>query len=91
MERILANPNATGDTLHTTCPPALATPSCLADTQLATYVSSMTFSFYDQNAAATTTASLARSVEINLTMQRNAPISPLTLSNSIRVTLRNRF
>lgn len=91
MERILANPNAVGDTLQTSCPPSLATPSCPADKTLASYVSSMTFVLYDQNAATTSTPSLARSININLTMQRNAPVSPLSLNTNIRVTLRNRF
>ena len=91
MQRTLANGNATGNSLNTSCPPSLATASCRADRELATYVSSMTFILYDQDGAQTTDTSLARSININLTMQRNAPISPLSLSNSIRVTLRNRF
>lgn len=91
MERILADPNATGNSLTTTCPSSLATSSCPADPQLATYVSSMTFTLYDQNAALTTTPASARSVAITLTMQRNAPGQPLNVTNSIRVTLRNRF
>lgn len=91
MKRILANPSAAGNNLVTTCPPALATSTCPLDPQLATYVSAMTFTLYDQNATLTTTPSLARSVAIALTMQRNAPGQPLNLTNSIRVTLRNRF
>lgn len=91
MERTLANPNAAGNTTVTSCPPSLATSSCPADKTLATYVSSMDFVLYDQNAAVTTTPSAARSIQIDLTMQRNAPTSPLTLSDSMRVTLRNHF
>jgi prepilin-type N-terminal cleavage/methylation domain-containing protein len=91
MERILANQNATGNSLQTTCPSSLATPTCPADKTLATYVSSMTFVLYDQNADTTTTTSSARSINIILTMQRNAPISPLSVTSNIRVTLRNRF
>lgn len=90
-ERILANPNAAGNSLHTSCPASLATGSCRADPLLATYVSSMNFTLYDQNAAQTADPTRARSVNIALTMQRNAPISPLSLSTNIRVTLRNRF
>lgn len=90
-ERILANPDAAGNSLHTSCPANLATSSCRADPQLATYVSSMNFTLYDQNAATTTDPTQARSVYITLTMQRNAPISPLSLATNIRVTLRNRF
>jgi len=91
MKRSLANPGATGATIQTSCPLALATPSCPADVQLATYVSSMVFKLYDQDAVLTTTPSLARSVNITLTMQRNAPGNPINVTNSIRVTLRNRF
>jgi prepilin-type N-terminal cleavage/methylation domain-containing protein len=91
MERILANPSATGNRMHTSCPPASATSSCAADPQLAEYVNTMAFTLYDQNDAQTTTATAARSVKINLSMQRNAPGNPITVSNEIRVTLRNRF
>lgn len=91
MERILAHPSATGNRLKTTCPPASATPSCTADPLLAEYVNSMNFTLYDQNAAVTPTATAARSVKIDLSMQRKAPGDPITVSNSIRVTLRNRF
>lgn len=91
MERTLANPNAAGDTLVTSCPPALATSSCPADKNLADYFSSMSFTMYDQDAAQTSDPTQARSIEINLTMSRQLFGSPITLSNDIRVTLRNRF
>lgn len=90
-ERILAHPNATGNTLQTTCPASQATPTCRADVELANYVSSMTFTLYDQNAAQTSDATLARSVKISLTMQRNAPGDPLELHTNTQITLRNRF
>ncbi len=91
MERKLANPNATGNSLKTTCPSNLATNSCLADIQLATYVNTMNFTLYDQNAVQTSTPSLARSVNITLNMKRNAPGNQLNLTTNMRVTLRNRF
>ena len=90
-ERVLANPNATGNRLNTSCPASKATTSCRADPLLATYVSSMTFTLYDQDNNQTTDQTIARSIYITLVMQRNAPISPLSLSTNIRVTLRNRF
>ena len=90
-ERVLANPNATGNALNTSCPASAATTACRADPLLATYVSSMSFTLYDQDNAQTSDPTIARSVFITLTMQRNAPISPLSLSTNIRVTLRNRF
>ena len=91
MERVLANPSASGNRTNNTCPAALATSTCRADPQLASFVSGMTFTLYDQDNNQTTNPTLARSVYITLTMQRNAPISPLSLSTNIRVTLRNRF
>jgi type II secretory pathway pseudopilin PulG len=89
--RVLANPLATGNRMKTTCPPAAATTLCRADSLLAEYVNDMNFTLYDQNGATTTAATSARSVKIDLSMQRNAPGDPITVSNSIRVTLRNRF
>ena len=91
MERKLANPNASGNKLATTCPPALATTTCTADIELAKYVNAMTFTLYDQDSKTTTTASAARSVNISLNMQRNAPGQPINLTTNMRVTLRNRF
>lgn len=91
MERKLKNPSASGNTMVTSCPANLASSSCPADTQLAAYVSSMTFSMYDQDGVSTSDPTLARSIKINLTMERNAPGEPLDLNTSTRVTLRNRF
>jgi prepilin-type N-terminal cleavage/methylation domain-containing protein len=91
MRRILANPSAIGNSMVTSCPPNRATASCPADVDLADYVSSMTFNLYDQDSTLTSDPAAARSIKINLTMSRYAYSSPVTLSDSIRVTLRNRF
>ena len=91
MERKLANPNAAGNTLLTTCPVNLSSSTCPPDIQLAEYVNSMTFTLYDQNDSVTTTPADARSVKITLNMQRNAPGNPINLTTTMRVTLRNRF
>ena len=91
MERKLANPNASGNSLTTSCPDAFASISCPADIKLADYVKSMVFTLYDQDAAQTTTASAARSVNIALTMERGVPGKPINLITNMRVTLRNRF
>lgn len=90
-ERVLAHPSASGNTLKTTCPSSIASSTCPADPVLADYVSSMTFTLYDQNSSVTTVATDARSVNINLVMTRNDPGDPITYENNIRVTLRNRF
>lgn len=90
-KRNLANPSAAGNRLRTSCPAALASPSCPADVNLADYFQSMSFSLYDQDGTLTGDPALARSIGINLNMQRNVFGSILSLDNNIRVSLRNRF
>lgn len=91
MARRLAHPDASGNTMVTTCAPASATPACPADTKLAEHVSSMVFTLYDQNGAATNTATDATSVKITLDMRRDSLGEPVDLTTNMRVTLRNRF
>ena len=91
MRRSLANPNATGDSLQTSCPANFASAGCPADKDLADYVNSMVFTLYDQDAAQTTNPAQAQSVKIDLTMSRTIFGTVLTQANSIRVTLRNNF
>ncbi len=91
MERKLANPGATGNSLTTSCPPNLASSSCPSDITLASYVKSMVFTLYDQDAVQTSTAANARSVNIALIMERGVPGKPINLTTNMRVTLRNRF
>lgn len=90
-KRTLANPAAIGNKLHTSCPAASVSTTCLADRKLTPNIKTMTFTLYDQDNALTTTASLARSVKIDLTLERDTFGEPLQYDNSIRVTLRNRF
>lgn len=91
LKRTLAHPSATGNTLKTSCPPATATASCPPDKELIRYVKDMVFTLYDQDNTVTTDPLLARSVQIDLTMERDTFGEPLSLTNSIRTTLRNRF
>lgn len=91
MQRALAHPDAAGASLKTSCPAAQASASCPADRQLAEYVKDMVFTLYDQDDTQTNDALLARSIKIDLAMERDLSGPPLTLNNSIRVTLRNRF
>lgn len=90
-KRTLAHPNAIGNSLQTSCPSASASPSCPADKKLIEHVDSMVFTLYDQDDVTTTDPLLARSVKIDLSMERDTFGEPLTLDNSIRVTLRNTF
>ncbi|HET7528970.1 MAG TPA: hypothetical protein VFJ84_01940, partial [Candidatus Saccharimonadales bacterium] len=91
MKRTLANPNAAGNILTTSCPAALASASCPPDSDLADYFQSMSFILYDQDGNATSDPSLARSVNIDLDMQRTVFGKPISLDDKIRVSLRNRF
>lgn len=91
MRRTLANPNASGNTLMTSCPSNLASSTCPSDVDLADYFQSMSFTLYDQDGDTTTDPTLARSVGINLDMQRDVYGTTISLNNSIRVSLRNRF
>lgn len=91
LRRTLANPGAAGDTRTTSCPASLASPSCPADVDLADYFQSMSFTLYDQNGSTTSDPTLARSIGISLNMQRNMFGSLISMNDSIRVTLRNRF
>lgn len=89
--RTLAQPDATGNTLKTSCPAALASPSCPPDNKLVENLDSMVFTLYDQDNASTLNPLLARSVKIDLGLRKKSFGNPLTLDNSIRVTLRNQF
>lgn len=91
MKRTLANPAATGDSLRTTCPAAQASDTCPADVDLADYFQSMSFTLYDQDGSTTSDPPSARSVSIDLNMQRSVFGEPISLDNKIRVSLRNRF
>jgi type II secretory pathway pseudopilin PulG len=89
FKRILANPDALGNTFTTSCPPALATVACPADRTLSTSFDNMIFTFYDQDDNTTADPTLARSVEITINMTNNVFGQDVTIDNNIRVTLRN--
>jgi prepilin-type N-terminal cleavage/methylation domain-containing protein len=89
--RTLAHPDAAGNILKTSCPAASASASCPADIMLVENLESMVFTLYDQDDAITNDPLLARSVKIDLGLMKDTFGTPLTLDNSIRVTLRNRF
>lgn len=90
-KRILAHPDAVGNTLQTSCPASLASTTCRADRQLLENVDSMVFTLYDQDNALTPDPLLARSVQIDLGLERDTFGEPLTFDNSIRITLRNTY
>lgn len=89
--RSLAHPDAAGNTLRTSCPAGLVSPTCPADNRLVENLDDMVFTLYDQDNNLTADPLLARSVKIDLALEKETFGQPLTLDNSIRVTLRNTF
>lgn len=90
-KRILAHPGATGNSLKTSCPASLATATCPADRKLVDTIKTMTFTLYDQDNATTADPLLARSIKIDLRLERDTFGQPLTYDNSVRITLRNTY
>lgn len=91
IRRTLAHPDAAGNSQTTSCPEGLVSPTCPADKVLAEYVQDMVFTLYDQDNNSTVDPLAAFSIKIDLAMERDVAGEPITLDNSIRVTLRNRF
>ena len=91
LQRALAHPDADDNSLTTSCPESLVSPGCPADKKLAEYINSMVFTLYDQGGNTTADPLLAKSVKIDLGMQRTSFGTTYTLDNGIKVTLRNRF
>jgi prepilin-type N-terminal cleavage/methylation domain-containing protein len=90
-KRTLAHPGAIGNKLVSSCPESTAGSTCPVDRKLADNVKDMDFTLYDQDNALTTNTLLARSVRIDLELEKDTFGEPQQLNNSIRVTLRNNF
>jgi len=88
-KRYLANVSAPGNQFKTSCPIALATAACPADVVLSRRFKTMTFVFYDQDDAITTTLANARSVKMTIDMIQNAFGQTIEFTNNIRMTMRN--
>ena len=90
-KRTLAHPDAIDNRATTSCPAAAVSPTCPADRKLISNVKSFVFTLYNQDDGTTTDPLLARSVKIDLALERDTFGAPLAFDNSIRVTLRNKF
>lgn len=88
--RTIIDPGAIGNALQTSCPPSLATASCPGDKKFTDYLTDLTFTFYDDTNTTTSDATLARSVQITVRMERKILGKPVKFNNTIRTTLRNR-
>lgn len=87
--RTLANTEAVGNTASQTCPSATATTTCPADKVLTEHFVAMNFILYDQDDIITTNISLARSLVVNISMEKPTFGSPVRFDNTMRMTMRN--
>lgn len=90
-KRLLANAAASGNRFKTTCPNSLATATCPPDVQLSDHFKDMTFEFYDQDDAITTTLINARSIKMTIQLQRQSFGRLVEFTNNIRITMRNQL
>lgn len=88
-KRYIAHQNATGNRLKTSCPKISSTPSCPADIEMTNHFKAMSFVFYDQNNDVTNDIPVARSILLNIDLERQVYGQPVTFNNSIRITIRN--
>jgi type II secretory pathway pseudopilin PulG len=89
-KRVLANPDASGNTAVTTCPADKAGPTCPADPLFSSNVGDLNFTFYDSSGNTTGDAASARSVQLVADMSKKSFGRTITLNNTTRVTLRNQ-
>jgi prepilin-type N-terminal cleavage/methylation domain-containing protein len=86
--RMLANAAATGNIATTTCPTAVS--GCGQDKLYTKYLQDLSFTFYDESNTTTSDATLARSVQITVTLKRKIYGRDIVFANTIRTTMRNR-
>lgn len=88
-KRYLANENATNNSMRTSCPAELTSPSCPGDVVMSENFDNLSFIFYDQDDNVTSVLANARSTEVTIDMVRRSFGRDLTFNNTIRITLRN--
>jgi type II secretory pathway component PulJ len=88
-KRILANPDAVGNNIKTTCPTGHTTSTCPEDIKLVENINTVTFSLYDQDDEPTNDALLARSVNIHAYLSQSVFGVTVGADNNMRITLRN--
>lgn len=76
------------DAAVTTCPPADATPSCPADTTIATDVTNFSVEYYDANEQQVTPND-ARSIQLAITLQSTENGHTISASYNTRMVFRN--
>jgi hypothetical protein len=88
-KRILANTNASGNSLKTTCP--VASSGCPGDIKLVENINTVSFVLYDQDNNTTINALLARSINIHVLMEKNIFGKTINTDDNMRITLRNVY
>jgi len=87
-KRVLKNEIAIGNTAVTTCPATIN--DCRADRIFTENLKDLSFTFFDENDQSTSDASSARSVALSVILEKKTSGKNITISNSMRTTLRNR-
>ncbi|HSX14586.1 MAG TPA: hypothetical protein VLE72_01590 [Candidatus Saccharimonadales bacterium] len=88
--RIIANQSAPGNAAVTTCPPAIATPSCPADALTVEDVANLTTSYFDANNNPVAIPTGTEAVEMTLTQTRSVLGKTYSSSYTTLASLRNK-
>lgn len=86
--RTLKNPDAVGNIAVTTC--SDSNNGCRLDREYSANTKDISFTFYDENDQTTADATNSRSVSFSVTLEKKASGKTISITNSIRTTLRNR-
>lgn len=86
--RILKNENAVNNIAVTTCP--VANNTCKEDREFSSNLKDISFTFYDENDLTTANATNARSVNFTVTLEKKVSGKLISITNTMRTTLRNR-
>ena len=86
-KRTLRNTNAPNNITLTTCPSGTA--NCKSDKTYTSSLKDLSFTFYDENDQTTSVAENARSVRLSVTLEKKTSGKFVTITNTLRTTLRN--
>lgn len=89
-KRIVANPSAPGNRAVTTCPPAVATPGCPADSLIVEDVADLTTAYLDSNGNTIATPSGTEAVHFTVTESKIIGPRTYTSSYTTTATMRNK-
>lgn len=87
-KRTLKNNGATGNVAISTCPDSSS--GCRLDREFSSNAKDISFTFYDENDQTTADATNSRSVSFSVTLEKKASGKIISITNTMRTTLRNR-